>query len=381
MRSRPRPNPRRGLLRAAIVVVLLIALLVIAMLIVSSLLAPKVQAPTTPITPGPIQTPGTVVTPRANAGTGTPNPGVGSTTLSPTAKPGAAPTAAPTKAKKLSLAPLSPPAQWSPRDVLRQIASTQHRQSAVPRWAAFYSGPGDGYSGRRILVRDRFTHRVLSVPTRAYPFMRPVWSPGQRSLYFVTVKEVAGVPGAAWTLERWDRASGAVTSVTTARAMGLIPLGQTREGFLYVLSRGEDSVVNAIEHGKPRFVTILITQSVSSAVLAPDGNSIAFTAPSSCSNCTVDIFDLVKTWIWYGPSGTSSDLNTAWTADGSTLVTSKGTTLLKVNLQGQVQATFSIPAGLPRRWTDPMLASISGRRLLLTNEVTGKTYTAFAGQA
>lgn len=165
-------------------------------------------------------------------------------------------------------------------------------------------------------------------------------------------------------------------SLVSVRAFGLIPLGMTGGKFLYIVSRPADSIIVTFAHGRSRFLTTLISQPVSSAFLAPNGAGVAFAVPSSCSNCTVDIYDLNKLWIWYGPSGALSDLDIAWLPDGSGLATYKGQKLVTMNNHAIVTSVFGAPGTLPRRWVTPMVARVTGTSLGLTDSVTGRRYQA-----
>lgn len=370
MRPRPRPNRRRGLLRAGIAIVILVALLVGAMLVLSSLLAPKVQAPTVPTTPGPITpitTPGRSLTPAA-----TPRPSGPSR-----ARPTVGPTSVRTGVKDIALVPARVEAKQRPHEILRGLRLSRPGLKLEARFVAVFAGIGDAYQGRTLIVRDRLRPGAARVVGRADPFIQPVWSPGRRSLYFVRVRQVSGIPGAEWALWRWDRGSGALHPLTVARAMVMIPLGVTGGHFLYVLSRAADSVVNVIEAGKPKYMETLISQPVSSAFLAPNGSGIAFAAPSSCGYCTVDIYDLRNFWIWYGPTGAPSDLDIAWFADGTGLVTYRGGQLVTVTNEASVSGIYSVPKKLPRRWVTPLRAAVVGSTLRLTNLITGQVYLAY----
>jgi hypothetical protein len=98
--------------------------------------------------------------------------------------------------------------------------------------------------------------------------------------------------------------------------------------------------------------------------------------PSSCSVCTVDIYDLSKLWIWYGPSGAPSDLDISWLSDSSGLVSYQGKNLALVTSHSHVTGLYRIPRTLPGRWATQMNARMAGAEIELSNPVSGRTFVA-----
>lgn len=369
MRSRPQPNPRRGILRAAIAVILLVALLVVVILAVSSLTAPTAKAPSPTVSvPTPPPTPGPNATPHLNP------------TRTPTHGPAATPSA--TKKKGLSVGPdmagrplaeTSPSRLYAPAVGAARQVPPNATLSNDGRLAAYFDGGGDAYSGKLDLV-DTSSGARTSVGN-ADPYVRPVWSQDNRYLLYVRVVQTRAFPDAHWSLLRLDTRSHRVDVVARANAMTLIPLGWSGRRLLYLVGNSTDTSLFARTARRSEFVSIVMAQPLTTATLAPNGRYIALGAPTTCyALCTLDIFDVHRPATWIGPTGMPDEFTLAWTDDGETVVTILKGRLATIQADTHATHFYSIPASLPRSWRHPMRAAILSDGLRLTDTITGRTY-------
>jgi hypothetical protein len=158
--------------------------------------------------------------------------------------------------------------------------------------------------------------------------------------------------------------------------MGLWPLGWRRSQILYAVSNGSDSSIYAWSGGRSHFLSILIPQVVSAPSLSPGGNWIAFVTPADCAYCTLSIFDLNALTTWFGPAGAPSEYDVAWTANGQTLVTLLNGRPATIDLSSHHMRSFTLPVGLPSIWRHEMRATLDGGTLHLTDETSGRVFTA-----
>jgi hypothetical protein len=342
VRRRPQPSRRRGLLRAALVVIVLTALLLAALLVVSTLLAPSAKAPTQTVTiPTPPLTPArpTVTTPKPTR-----------------------PTATPVKKKKdVSLAP--------------PVLSDLRPHSYLTPRSAYFEGHGGAYGGITLRFRDRLVGASFVVG-QADPFVRPVWSRDYGALLYVRVRSTSRYPGALWTLLRYSVSSHRSVVVAHANAMQLAPLGWAGGGDLYLVATSSDtSIYQSSRRGKS-FISMLMPQPITSGVLSPDGKYLAFTAPGSCSYCTLDIFDLSARTTWNGPSGMTSEYQAAWSSDSHYLVTLSANRLAAIDVHSHEVSYFTKPSHLPSTWSSGVRAIVSPRSLTLLDGNTGRAYSA-----
>lgn len=366
MGRRPRPNRRRGLLRAAAAVIGLIILLIIVVTVVSSLTAPTVKAPTVPPTTGPItSTPGTPTTGPATPPIRTPNP-------RGTAAPSSTPKA---KHKRVALGDLvlndrsgnaayGAATRRSPREVAPAAEPQGHA-------IAYFELAGAASQHVPLLIR-RGTH--LSRIGYGDRFVRPVWSPDGQHLLYVHVTETPGIPGARWTLMRWDEATDESHAVTSAAALALTPLGWVHGQPLYSVAQSTTTDVYRASANGPNLAGTVLAQPLVGLVLSPNGRYLAFGAPDNCDRCTLDIFDLQKGVVWAGPTGMASASALAWTADSEALAGDMGNRLSIISPIDHAVRYVAAPPALPRHWPDIMRATVLGSHISLRDTVTGKVY-------
>ncbi len=318
MGSRPVPNPRRGILRAVLTVLGLSVLLLVAIFVVSSLTAPKANAPVTPPTPGPI-TPVTAPTPRPTVGA--------------TSKPAPSPT---NKKKVLGDRLVRQPTTYVMEEApssslvrngsaLARGLSAAHRGS--PR--VWFSHPSD--NGTRALMHVVVNTRTSSVVGVADPLVRPVWSKDGRSLMYALVSANTPSSGARWMLREYDSLKGQNRTITSTRAVSVIPLGWIQGNPLFLKSNLVDTSVYAVVDGRTKYLGVLAPQIITSARLSPRDPVVAFAAPTNCYNCTLEFFDLRRDVTWSGPTGFTSESDFAWTSDGRSIVLTLPGKQLKVS--------------------------------------------------
>jgi len=366
LRRRPQPSPRRGIIRAGLVVVVLTALLVAVLIVVSTATAPPAHAPVIPFTPPPVhQTSLPLPTTRATAPlhrTATP------ATVSPVPRP----TASSTKPKQ-SLGKVGTSQFLSERSAGNRLRKSSYRsRRRSTSQSAYFIGLQNAYHGSLLYVRSG--SQVLKVGP-ADPFVRPVWTPSGKSVLYVSVSASGLYPKAVWSL--WSFDVGAHHSYLRARtrALGLTPLGQAERNTLYIVTRPTDTSVYSVSPGKAsHFVTILIPQPIVAAWLSPGARYIAFSVPTACTYCTLDVFDLNQNSLWIGPTGSPSEDDTSWSADGRTLVTALNGRLAVLQPGGSSERTYSWPRGLPRIWPQTMIATLSPDSVRLTDTVSGRVF-------
>jgi len=367
VRRRPQPNPRRGLLRAAVAVLILTAELLAIILIVSSVTAPPAKAPIVPATPGPIATPAahpTSVKPARGTTPGPATPGHKKTLgFAPGRAPGG-PTLLMTMGRQVFAQAMRE--QRGPR--INEVAAPNGRQ------VVYFQQAGDAYSRNPLFLA---TAGVVSGPQVGYgdPLVRPAWSPDGRYLLYVRVSPTEAFPGARWSLVRLDTRSRRSHIVARMNGMNLTPLGWSRGRIVFLVANTTDTSVYQIVEGHVSFVSIVMPQPIITATLSPDGRYIAFGAPTNCVYCTVDVYDLDQLKAAIGPTGMPQESALAWTADGKLLVAQIDRSLAVVQPGGaNTIARFPFPARAPRLWTHSMVARVSGRSLDLVDTITHQTY-------
>ena len=356
MRRRPQPSRRRGFLRAAIAVLALTALILIALLVVSTLTASPAKAPTVPSTPTPTKTRATPT------GTATGKGGKPTSTH-----------------KDVSMAPVH---GQSPILHERSFEPRAARFSwpagavAAPMGSlvAYFRRVGDATSRNPLLVRDKRTGHEREIGY-GDPFLRPVWSPDGRSLLYVRAASTNQFPGARWSLEQADL-EGHSRTLAQHVGLALLPLGWSERHVLFLVTSATDTSLFAVADGRAHFISILVPQSVTSGLLSPDREYVAFAAPASCGSCTIDAFNIKTQRISYGPSGGLSESDMAWTSDSSRLVASVRGRLAIIDPATGNASYAPLPAGLPRIWAHAVRPIMHGTGALLVDTVTGARYGA-----
>lgn len=365
---RPRPNRRRGLLRAIAVAIVLIALAVVAVLLVSSLTASTAKAPaatpvgipTAPATPGPIVTPTVATTPRARpSATGTQQRG-----LSSRIRP-----------KRLHRPILERRPTMPMRSILRSSDSPAARAGS---WIASFRGISGSGPTATLVVRNTVKGTVRRVGL-ANPYVRPVWSPGGTELLYVSSTATATFPGVRWTVYRYDLASARAAPIARVEALHVTPLGWWRGAPLLASANQAVTRLQRVVGGRVRHVAIMMPQILTSALLSPDGTRVAFVAPTNCiTTCTLDVFDLATLEVWVGPTGVANPTTFTWTTDGRALVSLLNGTLARTDVATKRTTAYRVPDGLPGRWADLMRARDTGAGIRLIDSVSGRVYASGA---
>jgi hypothetical protein len=361
---RPTPNPRRGILRAAITVIVLTALLIVAILVVSSLSAPSAKAPTTPPSPGPI-TPVTAPT--------STTPG----TKKATATPGAVPS--PTHKKTLGSL-LHVPAhitalERSPSiSLLRRAAQLNAGGIVVrsQRRVAWFTATGSRAEAARLWIRSLPAGKALNLGP-ADSLVKPVWSSNGRLLLYVRSIQSRSYPGVRWTLLQYDSQTRMSRKVASLSGYGMTPLGWWHRQPLFLDATATDTSVYTASAGRPHFLTVLAPQVITSAALSPRTAIVAFAAPTNCYNCTLEFFDLRTSTERNGPSGIAGEAQFAWTEDGQSVVTVVHNRVVVVSTSAPAHLRLGTSIGLPSLWLHSLHVAIlpSGVRLLDT--VSGRS--------
>jgi len=368
---RPHPNPRRGIIRAAIAVVILVLLLLLAIIAVSSFSAQPVKAPSVQPTPGLLPTPIRTIKPGPTVG--------------PTRKPG--PTVAPTRkrakydvgwnqvrVKKNSMA------EWAPAHVLPILATrraTSNTHTPARQWRTAFTINTVDPAHSVLWVRSLHSARAMPVHN-VDSLIQPVWDPSGDRFLFVRVAATVTYPGERWSLNRFDLRSGRAVSLTSAVAMNLTPLGWQGSRALYATASTTDTSVYAVQQGHVSFVSILMPQPLVTAIMSPDAHYVAFAAPTNCSYCTLDIFDLQSQSLWIGPSGLPDEHHLAWTADSQKLVTVLKGRVAAVDINSHEIRLFGGSAALEPAWADHPTAHVEATAVTLFDPVTGGHYRSTA---
>lgn len=356
MGRRPQPNRRRGLLRAAAAVVGLIILLIIVVTVVSSLTAPTVKAPTVPPTVGPIsRTPGTPPAPKpvpsGTAGANHKHVALGSIMLNE--HTGSAVYGAVF------------------RNSFREVSPAMQPRGHV---VAYFGREGTAYQHVPLLMRyGAWAHRV----GYGDRFVRPVWSPDGHHLLYVRVRARSGIPGAQWTLMRWDQRVNGSSAVATVTALALTPLGWRHGRPLYSVAQSTATNVYTVDAGRSRLLGTVLAQPLVDMALSPNGRYLAFGAPDNCAHCTLDIFDLNRGVVWAGPTGMPSASALAWNRDGTLLVGDMGVRVSLINPTDHAIRYAPAPVRLPHRWPDIMRATLGDSGVSLRDTVTGQVYADY----
>jgi hypothetical protein len=361
---RPTPNPRRGILRAAITVVVLTALLIVAILVVSSLSAPSAKAPTTPPSPGPI-TP--VTAPTSTAGT-----------KQATATPGAVPS--PTHKKKTLGSLLHGPSQVtalerSPSASLLRRAAQQNTGGFVvrsQRHLAWFNSIANEAASAQLWARSLPAGKPLDVGV-ADSLVKPVWSSTGRRLLYVRSIQSRSYHGVTWTLLQYDTQTNVSTRVASLLGYGMTPLGWWRSRPLFLVATGTDTSVYTVSAGRPHFLTVLAPQVITSAVLSPRSPIVAFAAPTNCYNCTLEFIDLRTSTEWNGPSGIAGESQLVWSQDGRSVVTVAHNRLVVVPSASVARLRFGTSVALPSLWQHSLQVSIASSGVRLLDTVSGRS--------
>jgi hypothetical protein len=343
-------------------VIILVIILFIVIEVVSSLTAPPAKAPVIPPSPARPIIPTPRVTPHAT----------------PHSTPRATPQSTPRTAPHATAKPTAKSTAAPGRDVAlgnATLAEFRSARTSGARWIARFSGPGDAYQGKALVISfgPEGTERVIG---RADPYVRPVWSPDQRSLLFVRARQVRQAPGASWSLDLFNRTTGTTREIAAERSMGVWPLGWRGGAVLFAVSNGSDTSLYERAQGKTRFLSILVPQVVSAPSLSPDARNVVFLTPADCSFCALSIFDLDALTTWFGPAGAPSEYDVAWTADGRDVAAVLSGKLALIDVSSHHTSLYALPAGLPAIWQHPMSARIVVGGLELVDQVTGRVYRA-----
>jgi hypothetical protein len=365
---RPTPNPRRGILRAVITVIVLTALLIVAILVVSSLTAPSAKAPTTPPSPGPI-------TPLTTPTSATPG------TKHATATPGAVPS--PTHKKKtlgslLQHSTHVTALERSPGISLLRRAAQQTAAGIVvrsQRRLVWFTAAANGVAAARLWIRTLPAGMALNVGS-ADPLVKPVWSSNGRLLLYVRSMQSRAHPGVRWTLLQYDSQTRTSTKLASLFGYGMTPLGWWHHQPLFLAVTATDTSVYAASAGRPHFLTVLAPQVITSAALSPHTPIVAFAAPTNCYNCTLEFFDLRTSTEWNGPSWIAGEDQFAWTQDGRNVATVVHNRVAVVSSSAPVHLRVGRSIASPSLWLHSLRISIlpSGVRLLDT--VSGRTFVS-----
>ncbi len=357
MSRRPHPNPRRGIIRAAVAVVILVLLLLVAVVVVSSFSAQTVKAPTVQPTPGPLPTPIRTVKPGP--------------TVSPTRK----------RAKydvgwnQLSVKKRSV-AEQAPAHVLPILATRRaagHTHARARQWRTVFAINTVDPAHSVLWVRSLHSARAIPVHN-VDSLIQPVWASAGNRFLFVRVAATVTYPGERWTLNQFDLRSGRAVSLANAVAMNLTPLGWQGSRALYATASTTDTSIYAVRQGHVSFVSILIPQPLVTAIMSPDARYVAFAAPTNCSYCTLDIFDLQSQSLWIGPTGLPDEHHLAWTADGQKLVTVLKRRVATVDVNSHEIRLYGGSAALERAWADGPTARVDAAAVTLFDPVTGAHY-------
>jgi hypothetical protein len=160
--------------------------------------------------------------------------------------------------------------------------------------------------------------------------------------------------------------------------MNMTPLGWSHGKILFAVANTTDTSLYEFAKGHTSFVSILMPQVLTSLTLSPDGNTVAFEAPTNCTFCTVDLYDLLDLKVWVGPSGSSHEQNLAWSRDGRHLAAQVGRSIALIDARSHAVQTYPLPRRLPNRWGHSFRAELSGDTLRMVDRVTAGSYTSHA---
>ncbi|GAC1635517.1 MAG: hypothetical protein NVS4B2_23030 [Chloroflexota bacterium] len=364
MRQRPQPSPRRGLIRAALVIICLAALLLAALLVVSSLTAPTVRAPVAPtLSPKSIPTATVNVVP-----------------IHPTVSPAPKPGATHQDVSALVQGDLRgeyPRRQSAGATRVPGILPVTARSAAAPLHGdalAYFAGHGDAYAASPLYLRPGTRHTAIRIGS-GDALIRPAWSPDGREVMYVSVRQISSVPGARWTVMVYDSTHGGNRTLLALNALHVTPLGWILGHPAILVSTGTDSSVYAAKEGRPHLMGIVMPQPFTSAWLSPRGNYIAMGAPTNCSFCTLDVYNTRTTTLWVGPTGMPHENDIAWAPDERLVAALVQNRIVVSTPEGQAVGAYRAPRSLPRVWPHVMKLTLRSGTLTLTDTVTHASYS------
>jgi hypothetical protein len=162
-------------------------------------------------------------------------------------------------------------------------------------------------------------------------------------------------------------------------ALNLEPLGWADGRVLYLIANSTDTSIFSVSRGKNSFVGILMSQVITSAALSPTGRYIAFSAPTNCGYCTLDIYDLSRQWLWIGPSGMTNYDRFVWATDGHSLVAQVGVGLISLDARLHSINQFHATGDLARLFAPSLRARLGRDSLVLEDARTGLSLVARPG--
>ena len=371
MPQRPQPNRRRGLLRAALAIIVLLVLLVAGMLVVASATAPPATAPAVPLTPPALATP---ILPATPAVVLTPKPATRPKTgkgTSTTKKHKAA--AGTTKAPKF----LELRAGGMFREVhkpLSQSSISQTWTSPNHAWSAAFavSGGEPTHAGLRL---EHAASDSRSVFPDAYALGRPVWTSDSQHVFFLRETSIGGTPGARWSIVRASP-TGRTTTSTRVDALNVALLGMAGGKLLYLVANMTDTSLYTLGARGPQLIGIPMSEPVTTAFLSPNGKYVGFASPTNCTYCNLNIYDVYRTSLWNGPTGVDNEHAFIWTP-ANQLVALLNHRPVVVDPVSESMSIYSRPTWFPHQLGDAWTARVHARQLTLTNATS---HTAVAAR-
>jgi hypothetical protein len=381
VQSRPQPNRRRGFLRATLAVVILTAVLLIAILIFSSITAPPATAPLVPPTPGPLVTP--VLPPTIRPATAHPRSSTPTQHKKKSSRPVTTlPKATPTAAKKvLGQAPRNTTPTFmeaQPQSEVSQLAAvgTKWPDSATlspdKRLAAFFRRGKDAYAPSALYVSSLVSRVTIRVGAGDF-LIPPVWSANSCALLYVRVRQTRSLPLARWSLISYDLRTRVTSTRAVKTGLNLAPLGLRPSGASFMLANSTDTALFSASGAHQSLLGILLSQPLVTARESPDGSYVAFAAPTNCSYCTLDVYDVSKKSTWVGPSGLTNERTFTW-SNHHLLVALIGSRLAVINVLSHSISWYARPGGLPDNWPHELRALVRPDKIILTDWLGGRSY-------
>jgi hypothetical protein len=381
VQSRPQPNRRRGILRATLVVVVLTAFLLIAILIFSSITAPPATAPLVPPTPGPLVTP--VLPPTARPATTHVRSPITTSPKKKARRPiTTSPRPTPTAAKKvLGQAPGNTTPTFmeaQPQSEVSHLAAVDTKwpdsASLSPdrRLVAFFRRGKDAYAPSALYVSSLVSRVTIRVGAGDF-LIPPVWSVDSDAILYVRVRQVRSLPLASWSLVSYDLRTRVTSTRAVLSGLNLAPLGLRPSGALFMVASSTDTALFSATGGHQSLLGILLSQPLASARESPDGSYIAFAAPTNCSYCTLDVYDVSKKSTWVGPSALTNERTFTWSTR-HLLVALIGSKLAVINVLSHSISWYARPGGLPDYWPHELRALVRPDKIILTDWLDHRSY-------